>query len=189
MFKLVVYIQKICRLVYSLGVTLPMKRKKDTVIMGSSFVSKDTRIGDYSYIGYNCFITKAEIGRYVSIANGVMIGQGEHDLSHISNSSLFYDNPYDILTERKCIIESDVWIGAGSIIRRGITIGTGAVIGANSFVNKDIPPYAVAVGSPAKVIKYKFSPTQIKLILSSKWWENDFEEACNVIEKIQMSYE
>ena len=74
---------------------------------------------------------------YVSIANNVTIGAGEHDLNKISTSSLFYDNAYDVLTEKDCIIGNDVWIGVDSIIRRGVTIGNGAIIGANSFVNQD----------------------------------------------------
>lgn len=69
------------------------------------------------------------------------------------------------------IIGNDVWIGVGSIIRRGVTIGNGAVIGANSFVNKDVPPYAFAVGSPARVIKYRFKKEMIEKIEESCWWQ------------------
>lgn len=187
MMNLALYISKICHAIYYLGATRAIKRKNNITIMGSSFVSKDTEIGDYSYIGYNCFITKAEIGRYVSIANDVLIGQGEHDLSRISNNSIFYREPYQILTKHRCVIESDVWIGAGSIIRRGVTIGTGAVIGANSFVNKDIPPFAIAVGSPAKIIKYKFTKSQIELILDSQWWEKELTEAYETLMKIEVN--
>lgn len=185
MSKIKYYVQKICWIIYRLGASASIKQNKHAMIMGSSFISKDTQIGDYSYIGYDCFITKTEIGRYVSIANGVQIGQGEHDLSRISNSSSFYDEPYNVLTEQKCIIESDVWIGAGSIIRRGVTIGTGAIIGANSFVNKDIPPFAIAVGSPAKIVRYKFSPSQMSMILYSKWWEKDLKEAYDVLKRME----
>ena len=66
--------------------------------MGGTQISSDSQIGDYTYIGFNCFITKAIIGRYCSIANCVKIGQGEHNINRISTSSLFYRDPYQTLT-------------------------------------------------------------------------------------------
>src|ERR1700751_1019209 len=112
-------------------------------IMKRSYVSKDSQIGAYTYIGFNTFISKSKIGRYCSIANNVSIGNGEHLLQNVSTSSLFYDNPYDVLTSGECEIGNDVWIGVGCTIRRGVKIGNGAVLGANAFVNKDVPPFAV----------------------------------------------
>jgi acetyltransferase-like isoleucine patch superfamily enzyme len=68
-------------------------------------------------------------------------------------------------------VGNDVWIGEDVHILSGVTIGDGAIIGAGSVVTKDIPPYSVAVGNPAKVIKYRFTKTQIKKLLKIKWWE------------------
>ena len=115
----------------------PRARYADVKIGRYSKVSKDTVVGPHSYIGRNCFVTKADIGRYVSIGNFVSIGNGEHDLHRVSTSSMFYDDGYDVLTRGECVIENDVWIGVDAIIRRGVRIGHGAAIGANSFVNKD----------------------------------------------------
>lgn len=154
-------------------------------IMDNSFVSSDSHVGDYTYIGFNCFITKAEIGRYCSIANNVSIGNGEHDLNDISTCSYFYDNAYEKLTEKSCRIGHDVWIGVDCIVRRGVTIGDGAVIGANSFVNKDVPAYAIAVGTPAKILKYRFDEAKIKTLLNSKWWELDLESAKKKIKELR----
>lgn len=67
-------------------------------------------------------------------------------------------------------IGNDVWIGANVTILRGVHIGDGAVIGANTLVNKDIPPYAIVVGCPARVIKYRFEETVIQKLLNLKWW-------------------
>ncbi|EGI74691.1 CatB-related O-acetyltransferase [Pseudoalteromonas distincta] len=134
-------------------------------------IDSSSSIGSYSYIGRNCFISKSSIGRYCSIANNVSIGQGEHDLTKISTSSIFYDSPYELLTSKNCIIKDDVWIGVDAIILRGVTVGTGAVVGANSVVTKDVPPYSVVVGSPAKLIKYRFEEDKITEILKSEWWK------------------
>ncbi len=154
-------------------------------IMSGTMIDKYSKIGSYTYIGYNCSITKSDIGCYVSIANNVTIGPGEHQLDKISTSSLFYENPYETLTQKNCLLGNDVWIGVDSIIKRGVIIGDGAVIGANSFVTHDIPSFAIAVGSPAKVIKYRFSKQQIDLICSSKWWDLNLEEAKKAIQEIQ----
>ena len=69
------------------------------------------------------------------------------------------------------IIENDVWIGAKSTIMSGVKIGNGAVVGACSVVTKDVPPYAIVAGNPAKIVKYRFSENQIKDLLEIKWWD------------------
>ncbi len=165
------------------------KKPSDATVMLSSNVSQDSIVGDYTYIGFNCFVTKAEIGRYCSIANNVSIGLGEHDLNRVSTSSYFYDNAYEKLTEKKCIVGNDVWIGVDSIIRRGVNVGNGAVIGANSFVNEDVPDFAIVAGNPAKVIKYRFTPEQVQKINNSKWWLLSLTEAKKVISNIQVQKE
>lgn len=165
-----------------------LKKKKQNIgkfteIHASSSVDRYSIVGDYTYIGKNCNVTKAKIGNYVSIANNVTIGAGEHILDRFSTSSWFYNDTYDELTKKDCIIEHDVWIGVDSIIRRGVVIGTGAVVGANSFVNKDVPPYAVVAGNPAKIIKYRFSEETIKKLLKSEWWLKNPDRAKKIAEK------
>lgn len=158
---------------------------KNTTIANTAFVSHDSNIGHHVYIGYNGFITKANIWNYSSIANNVSIGMGEHDLDGISTNSVFYESAYSKLTEKDCIVWNDVWIGVDVIIRRWVNIWNGAVIWANSFVNQDIPPFAIAVGSPAKILKYRFSREKIARIEASEWWnEKDAKKAKEVIEKL-----
>ncbi len=130
-----------------------------TVVLGG-----DLKIGDESYIrAYSEIGSCVEIGKYCSIANNVIIAPPEHDYSKFSTR---WDNKPNKIT----IIENDVWIGTQSIILQGVKIGNGAIVGANSVVTKDIPPYAIVVGSPAKILKFRFNNETIQKLLSLKWW-------------------
>lgn len=158
----------------------------NTSIDASAFIDGSCEIGEYTFIGKDVDITKAKIGRYCSIAPHVRIGQGEHDINEISTSSKLSDRgTYDDLTTKPCEIKNDVWIGTESIIRRGVVIGNGAVIGANSFVNKDVPDFAVVAGSPAKIIKYRFSPEMRQKIKESEYWNYSPEEAKKILKRLQ----
>lgn len=150
-----------------------------------NYIDKFSEIGKYTFIGKNVSITKSKIGNYCSIAPGALIGMGEHDLNEISTSSLFYKNAYEKLTEKECIIEHDVWIGANAIILRDVKIGIGAVVGAGAVVTKDVPAFAVAVGVPAKIIKYRFDSNKQEKIFLSKWWELNQDEAYKKIKEIK----
>jgi len=163
--------------------------KKIKVGKGSE-VDSESIIGDYTCLMEYVQVTKAKIGRYCSIADFVTIGAGEHDLEEISTSGYLATNSstYNDLTKMPCEIGDDVWIGVSSIIRRGVKIGVGAVVGANSFVNKDVPPFAVVAGSPAKIIKYRFNEETRQKILESKYWEKEPEEARKIISKLTEFY-
>ncbi|SHM18707.1 CatB-related O-acetyltransferase [Flavobacterium chilense] len=156
-------------------------------IMSSVILSGENEIGEYTYIGFNSIITKSKIGRYCSIAGNVSIGIGEHKINRVSTSSIFYKNAWKTLTEKECVIGNDVWIGTNSVIRRGVTIGDGAVIGANSFVNKDVKPFEVVAGAPAKFIKMRFTDLIIESIRESDWWSKDLNEARTIIEKLELT--
>lgn len=162
---------------------------RQITVMEGTHISADCSVDSFTYIGYNTFITKTNLGSYNSIANNVHIGQGEHPLEEFSTSVFLMDNPYTELTRKECIIEHDVWIGTGSVIRRGVKIGTGAVVGANSFVNCDIPPYAVFAGSPAKLLRYRLPEKEIVALLTSEWWKQDPESAKQCIKKIKANLE
>lgn len=147
----------------------------------SGAIINHSHIGNYSYCGQNCIIQNTTIGNYCSIANDVMIGLGKHPLDFFSTSPLFYrkNNPLrlEVISENKNFEEykpieigSDVWIGAKVIIMDGISIGHGAVVAAGAVVTKDVPPYAIIGGVPAKIIKYRFSDEKIENFLQSKWW-------------------
>jgi virginiamycin A acetyltransferase len=158
-----------------------------TKVQHSSRVSDDTIIGRYCYVGERCDITRAEIGHYVSIANNVSIGPGEHQLTAISTNSLFYTNTYDDLTRAPLVIRADAWIGVDAIIRRGVTIGYGAAVGANSFVNADVPDFGIVAGSPARLVGFRFTEAMREKILASRWWELDRDQAASAIEDLSLA--
>ncbi|MCQ2966111.1 MAG: CatB-related O-acetyltransferase [Alphaproteobacteria bacterium] len=148
-------------------------------------IDENCEIGEYTFIGKDVDVTKAHIGRYCSIAPHVRIGMGEHDINLISTSAYLYDgNWYDLLTQKEVVIKNDVWIGTETIIRRGCTIGNCAVVAANSFVNKDVPDFAVVAGSPAHIIKYRFTADIRDKILKSEYWNYRPEEAKKIIANI-----
>ena len=164
------------------------KRGRHTFIAPGTFIDKYCEIGDYTSIGRDVDITRATIGRYCSIASHVRIGPGEHDLNEISTSVLLsYRGGYHNMTEKSCIIKNDVWIGVDSVIRRGVTIGNGAVVGANSFVNKDVPDFAVVGGSPARILKYRFDEPLRRKILASEYWLYAPDEAKKIIDSLVSS--
>lgn len=165
-----------------------LARGREIEIQSGTTIDSSSGIGSYTYIGRNTHITKTKIGRYCSIANNVSIGQGEHPIDKISTSAKFYDNPWEILTKTDCTIESDVWIGVDAIVLRGVKVGVGAVIAANTVVTKDVPPYGVMVGAPARLIRYRFNEEQRSLILESRWWEKSREEASALIHKLERNF-
>ena len=138
-----------------------------------------TTIGKYSYIGNGTSISHAQVGRFCSISANCAIGGGAHPLSWVSTSPVFNKNrnifgksfsdipynPYETV-----VIENDVWIGGNCCIKSGVHIANGAVIGMGSVVTKDVGPYEVWAGNPAKRIKKRFDDTTIERLLASKWW-------------------
>ena len=140
-------------------------------------------IGDYSYIGPRCRVIYTHIGRFCSIAGDSAIGMGTHLLNHISTSSLFttkkngtgisWCNKATFDEFNDIHIGNDVWIGNRVMVMGGVNIGNGAVVGAGALVTKDIPPYAIVGGVPAKIIRYRFPEHVISALEESEWWKMD----------------
>lgn len=147
---------------------------------------KHTTVGTYSYIAHNSIIHNCSIGKFSSIGPNVVIGFGEHPISFLSTSPIFYTNEnmfQESLHSHNSFngkldvkIGNDVWIGASVFIKNGISIGDGAIIGACSVVTKDVPPYAIVIGVPAKILKYRFDTQEIEKLLRIKWWDWDIEK-------------
>lgn len=121
-------------------------------------------------------INDITIGAFCSIAANVIIQEFNHNIATTTTYNILSHLCRDvdrITSKGPIIIEDGVWIGSNAIVLSGIRIGRGAIIGAGAVVVKDIPPYAIAVGNPAKVIKYRFSKESIDVIENSKWWTWD----------------
>lgn len=140
----------------------------------------NSKIGAYSYIAPGASIVFANIGKFCSIAQNVSIGLGKHEMNTISTSPIFFSiknaTGYKWTTKNSfeeynlVNIGNDVWIGMNALIKGGIIIGDGAVVAAGAIVTKDVPPYAVVAGIPAKVIKYRFPVVTITKLMEVKWW-------------------
>ncbi|HTT77548.1 MAG TPA: CatB-related O-acetyltransferase [Candidatus Binataceae bacterium] len=154
------------------------------VVLGPGVCLRNTHIGDFSYLGRNCNVTEARIGKFCSIASEVYIGLGSHPLSpFVSTHPLFYlSKPechwnfadHDYRSEYAyTAIGNDVWIGLRAAIRDGVEVADGAVIAAGAIVTKDVPPYAIVTGVPARILRYRFAPRTIEFLLQFKWWNRD----------------
>ena len=121
---------------------------------------------------------KLKIGKYCSIAPKVSFYLGgNHNINRISTwlppLEWEFDSKRDLLTKGDIIIENDVWVGRDVTILSGVKIGNGSVIGTGSVVAKDVEPYSIMVGNPAKCIKKRFSDEQIEFLQKTKWWDLD----------------
>jgi acetyltransferase-like isoleucine patch superfamily enzyme len=164
--------------------------------------------GAFSYIANGCFLYHVDIGRYCSIGDNVHI-LSQHPTDTLSTSPVFYqalfDEPfiakqmtsYERLVQTK--IGNDVWIGSGVKIKTGVTIGDGAVIGAGSVVTKNVAPFSIVGGTPAKLIKMRFSSEIIERIQALEWWNynlidyaldwSDLDATLTMLEKMKASGE
>jgi acetyltransferase-like isoleucine patch superfamily enzyme len=145
-------------------------------------------IGEHSYIGEPIFISNkcTQIGKFCSIGYFVCIGPSQHNMRLLSTHPFvgisedidlygeLYTPPKFLIPQSVCCppveIGNDVWIGHAAIIMDGLKIGDGAVIGAGAVVTKNVPPYAVVAGVPAKILKYRFDKNIINELLEIKWW-------------------
>lgn len=141
----------------------------------------NVRLGRFTYVS-GATIGNADIGAFCCIGPGALIGgMGRHPTEWLSTHPAFYSTNEQAglyFAEKDAyeewlptIIGNDVWIGARTLILEGITIGSGAIIAAGSIVTKDVPPYAIVGGVPAKIIRYRFSPEVIAELLDWCWWD------------------
>lgn len=155
-------------------------------------------IGLYTHGG--CFVPGnmqpgTHIGRYCSIAMTAMAFRRHHPTNLRSSHAFFFNSrlgivPQDTIPYMRLDIGNDVWIGHNAVIMPSVaTIGDGAVIGANAVVHKDIPPYAVVIGNPARVVRYRFSANTIEKLRTSRWWEHPITALLPVLAEFQRPLE
>lgn len=155
-------------------------------VLFSGAVLVGCNLGAYSYVQTGSTLNNTDVGPFCSFASGVSIGLGEHPTAMVSTSPVFYDHAQPLPkffakrrvftdTVPRTTIGADVWIGQGAMVKAGVRIGTGAVIGSASMVTKDIPPYTIAAGNPCRPIRLRFAEPICQRLLDSHWWE--FDEA------------
>lgn len=185
------------RKIRKLRIILQGKRRgiyidRRALISSLSNISDNVYVGRYSEIGTNVWIDKysyvmsysrinvARIGKFCSIGSNVVIAPWEHPIDMLSTSSRLYHNILRDFENYKepastVMIGNNVWIGDAAIILGGVSIGNGAVIGAGAVVTHDVPDFAIVVGIPAKIIKYRFDKPTREEVKKLNWW--DWDEA------------
>lgn len=141
----------------------------------------DSIIGDHTFIQRGSIVHNAAIGKFCSIAMDVTIGPGQHPLSRVSSHPAFYSSTQPLVKTfsrsdmfspfTRTQIGHDVWIGQRAIIMDGVTIQTGAVIGAGAVVTEDVPPYGISAGVPARIIGYRCAEDLREKLLKTAWWD------------------
>lgn len=157
----------------------------------------NSTIEKYSYIGPRTKVINTDVGKFCSISWDCEIGLTSHNIKSISTSPIFSEEKNGTgtswikfnknTTDKRVKIGNDVWIGARVIIMNGTAVGHGAVIAAGAIVTKDVPPYAIIAGVPAKIISYRFSQEIIQKLLLKEWWELPDEEIIRNIEIFSMN--
>lgn len=152
--------------------------KTSKIESGSTIV--DSTFGRHSFCGYDCSIIHCDVGAFCSIASKVSIGGVAHPVEYVSTSPVFLSHRdsvaakfarHDYLPVVRTTIGNDVWIGEGAYIKAGVNIGHGVVIGMGSVVTKDVEPYSIVAGNPAKTLRMRFEVIVIDALLEMAWWD------------------
>lgn len=134
----------------------------------------------HSFCGYDCSIVNCNIGSFCSIASGVSIGGVGHPTHFVSTSPVFLSHKdsvkskfarHEYLPRLRTHIGHDVWIGERALIKAGVRIGDGAVVGMGSIVTKDVEPYSIVAGNPAQLVRMRFDRGVVEGLLKMRWWE------------------
>jgi phosphonate metabolism protein (transferase hexapeptide repeat family) len=155
--------------------------------VGARTILLETTMGDYSYIVQDGEAVYADVGKFCSIASHVRINPGNHPMWRASQAHFSYrasryfegeadeDAFFDWRRGQRVAIGHDVWIGHGTVVLPGRSIGTGAVVGAGAIITRDVAPYTIVVGNPARVVRRRFGEAVAERLLLLAWWDWDHE--------------
>ena len=153
--------------------------------VGKNCSLSNSIVDKFTYVADLAKVNNLKIGKFCSIGPNIQTGYGTHPVDRISTSPYFYSSKaYNNIFDTEniffqeystTIIGNDVWIGANVFLLDGVTIGNGAILAAGCVVTRDVPPYAIFGGIPAKIIRYRFQQEIIKVLEEMKWWEKDIE--------------
>jgi acetyltransferase-like isoleucine patch superfamily enzyme len=149
--------------------------------IGPGCVLVDTTIGPHTYVGGGVLMTATQMGNYCSIASGSKIGGMEHAWWRGSTSPRLGAQR---LSTNPTVVEDDVWIGANAVLRQGVRIGRGAVVGAGAVVLRDVAPYTIVAGVPAREIRKRFPDDIVQQVLATRFWEHPPERARQLLQAI-----
>jgi phosphonate metabolism protein (transferase hexapeptide repeat family) len=154
-------------------------------------------LGDFSYLGHDCQVADATIGKFCAIAAHVRIGPPNHPMERPSQHRFTYCPEYYDAAQRRdaaffarrraqrTVIGHDVWIGHGVTVLAGVTVGDGAVLAAGAVVAKDVAPYAIVGGVPARRIRDRFDPAIAAALRRIAWWDWPFETVMERLAEFQ----
>ena len=151
--------------------------RRDVYVARGSFVAKSVDIGHRTRITGPSRIDDCEIGPYCMLAS-FSVRSADHDVRYLNMQEMAQrrvigGHSVVKLPERRIRLGAGVWVGDSAVVLKGVQIGDGAVIGAGAVVTKDVPAYGIAVGNPARVVRYRFSEEVREILAGLEWWTWD----------------
>lgn len=173
-----------CRLHSNVRIDAASRLERYNVLFSNTTLINST-LGDHSYVQAYALLYQADVGRYCSIASGAQIGLPPHDITWASSHPVFGLRDTPLVQIYRCdngwaaiprtTLGHDVWVGHGALITAGVHVGHGAVIAAGAVVTRDVPPYAIVAGVPARLIRFRFEEDVRQRLLDAAWWDRGEE--------------